>query len=89
MPLSETVFNRLEDPPRRDQRTLLIVFGCHWELLGTSKNLDSVQYILKKSSFQRSPLPRHFLAVLAKRFGVAGGVFGGFLGPLLSTLFPL
>ena len=57
-----------------------MVLGVFWELLGTAKTYDSVQYILQKSVFRGSPVPRHLSMVPLKRLGVSGGVRGCFFG---------
>ena len=74
VPGAEFTFGRLQDSAKRVQRAVLIVFGAFWELLGTSKTCDSVQYIFKKSRFQDCLLPRHLSVVPLKRFGPLGSV---------------
>ena len=89
VPVSEPSFPCLQAFPERVLRAFLCVFGRLWELLGTCKTFDSVQYILKKSSFQDGSLPRHLSVLPLKHFGAAGGVFGKFFGSLLAPLRPL
>ena len=74
-------------PPRlitRVQRPVLIVFAPFWELLGTSKTCDSVQYILRKLRLQDCSIPRHLSVVSLKRFGASGRLLGELVASLLG-----
>ena len=49
VPVSEPSVNGPQGSLEMVLRTFLAALGSLWEVLGTSKNLHSVQYILKKS----------------------------------------
>ena len=87
-PVSKCTFSRLQDTRKRVPRAFWIVLGVFWELLGTAKTCDSVQYILQKSAFRGCPVPRHLSMAPLKRFGASGGVqgrcFEHFWGPFLA-----
>ena len=80
-PVSKCTFSRLQDTRKRVPRAFWMVLGVFWELLGTAKTCDSVQYILQKSAFRGCPVPRHLSMAPLKRFGASGGVRGCFFGP--------
>ena len=73
-PVSDSTFGCLQDPPKRVPGSFWTVFGVFWEVLGTSKTCDSVQYILQKSAFHGYPVPRRLSIARLKRFGASGGV---------------
>ena len=79
VPVLEPSLYGLEDALEMVLRTLLAVLGSLWELLRTPKNIDSVQYILQKSSFPGYSVTRHFSMLPLKCSGAAGSVFGGLL----------
>ena len=87
-PVSESTFCRLQDTRRSVPRAFGPVFGGFWEVLGIAKTCDSVQYILQKSAFQSSPVPRRLSMACLKRSGASGGVrsslFGSFWVPFLA-----
>ena len=45
VPVSELFFNGLQEFPETLQRRFLACFSGSWDLLRTSKNIDSVSYI--------------------------------------------
>ena len=59
-PVSISTFGRLQDTRKRVPSAFRIVLGVFWEVLGTAKTCDSVQYILQKSVFDGRPVPRRF-----------------------------
>ena len=80
-PVSESTFGRLQDTRKRVLGAFGTAFGVFWQVLGIAQTCDSVQYILKKSAFQRFPVPTCFSMARLKRSGAFGGVQSSFLGP--------
>ena len=80
-PVSESTFGRLQDTRKRVPRAFGTAFGVFWEVLGIAQTSDSVQYILQKSAFQRSPVPRRLSMACLKRFGASEGVQSSFFEP--------
>ena len=80
-PVSISTFGRLQDTRKRVPSAFGTVLGVFWELLGTAKTCDSVQYILQKSAFHGCPVPRRLSMAPLKRFGASGDVWGCLFGP--------